>query len=169
MSSRQAGQKSTKASVLSRLVAVARRNPRTSPPPHTIRPVSRELYCDYRCSPCKQDIRALRFSIKIQQYAAQELVTTQLLSHPKHSDLKRLNRYEAQVFSQVGEDGIISEMRFKRTRCRKQKIKTQAAEGSLWFSSSEENDTVDRFSFARNETCHLLWESLICGMKKPCE
>lgn len=25
------------------------------------------------------------------------------------------------------------------------------------------------FSFARNETCYLLWQSLICGMKKPCE
>jgi hypothetical protein len=46
---------------------------------------------------------------------------------------------------------------------------TQAAQGTLWFSPSEENDTVDPFSFARNATCHLLWESLICGMKKPCE
>jgi len=45
---------------------------------------------------------------------------------------------------------------------------TQAAEGSLWFSSLEENATVDPFS-AGNVTCHPLWESLICGMKKPCE
>jgi hypothetical protein len=44
---------------------------------------------------------------------------------------------------------------------------TQAAEGSLWFASSAENDTVDPFSFAGNETYHLLWESLICGMEKP--
>jgi len=46
---------------------------------------------------------------------------------------------------------------------------TQAAEGSFWFSSSEDNNTVDPSSFARNTTCHSLWKALICGMKKPCD
>ena len=36
-----------------------------------------------------------------------------LLSHPKYSDERRLNRYEHKVFSQSGEDGIIGEI-FKR-------------------------------------------------------
>jgi len=36
-----------------------------------------------------------------------------LLSHPRYSDERKLNRYEHKVFSQSGEDGIISEI-FKR-------------------------------------------------------
>lgn len=38
---------------------------------------------------------------------------SELLAHPRYADPKKLNRHEAQVFSQGGEDGILSEI-FRR-------------------------------------------------------
>jgi hypothetical protein len=48
--------------------------------------------------------------VPTQVRTGQELLISQLLSLPRYADPKRLNRYEAQVFSQNGEDGIISEI-----------------------------------------------------------
>jgi len=45
--------------------------------------------------------------------AAQELFHAQLLKEPRYQEPKRLQRFERQVFSQNGEDGIIQEI-FKR-------------------------------------------------------
>jgi hypothetical protein len=42
-----------------------------------------------------------------------EQLARDLMKDPKHSDPKRLNRYEARVYSQAGEDGILQEI-FRR-------------------------------------------------------
>ena len=50
-----------------------------------------------------QDLQELRF-------LQRDLLRAQLLNHPKHSDLKRLNRFELECMSQSGEDGILAEI-----------------------------------------------------------
>ncbi len=56
----------------------------------------------------------LRFDIKyLREAITEQYVQRQMLENPRYQDPKRLNRYEHQVFSQNGEDGIISEI-FRR-------------------------------------------------------
>jgi len=52
----------------------------------------------------------LRAIAELQLRLDKELLTASLLAQPKYQDPKRLNRHEAQVFSQNGEDGVIAEI-----------------------------------------------------------
>jgi len=58
----------------------------------------------------REDLRELRAAAELQLRLDKELLTANLLAQSKYQDPKRLNRYEAQVFSQNGEDGIIAEI-----------------------------------------------------------
>lgn len=58
----------------------------------------------------RSDILIARASLEAQLRIQKEQFTAQLLADPKYADPKRLNRHEAQVFSQNGEDGIIAEI-----------------------------------------------------------
>ena len=58
----------------------------------------------------REDLRGLRAAAELQLRLDKELLTANLLAQSKYQDPKRLNRYEAQVFSQNGEDGIIAEI-----------------------------------------------------------
>jgi hypothetical protein len=58
----------------------------------------------------RDDLLVIRHSTETQLRTGQEFFVSQLLSLPRYADPKRLNRHEAQVFSQNGEDGIISEI-----------------------------------------------------------
>jgi hypothetical protein len=53
----------------------------------------------------------LRFDIKyLRETITEEYIQRQMLENPRYQNPKRLNRHEHQVFSQNGEDGIISEI-----------------------------------------------------------
>lgn len=58
----------------------------------------------------RDDLRELRAVAELQLRLDKELLTANLLAQSKYQDPKRLNRHEAQVFSQNGEDGIIAEI-----------------------------------------------------------
>ena len=58
----------------------------------------------------RDDLRELRAIAELQLRLDKELLTATLLAQPKYQDPKRLNRHEAQVFSQNGEDGAIAEI-----------------------------------------------------------
>jgi len=58
----------------------------------------------------RTDIMLTRATAARQLRLSQELFVTTLLATPRYQDSKRLNRYEGQVFSQNGEDGIIAEI-----------------------------------------------------------
>jgi len=58
----------------------------------------------------RDDLRELRAIAELQLRLDKELLTANLLAQPKYQDPKRLNRHEAQVFSQNGEDGVIAEI-----------------------------------------------------------
>jgi hypothetical protein len=58
----------------------------------------------------RTDIMITRATAARQLRLTQELFVTTLLASSRYDDPKRLNRYEGQVFSQNGEDGIISEI-----------------------------------------------------------
>ena len=58
----------------------------------------------------RSDLLITRATLEAQLRLQKEEFTLQLLSDPRHADPKRLSRYEAQVFSQNGEDGIIAEI-----------------------------------------------------------
>jgi hypothetical protein len=61
----------------------------------------------------RDDLRAVRSAAELQLRLDKELLVAGLLNQPKYQGPKRLNRHEAQVFSQNGEDGIIAEI-FRR-------------------------------------------------------
>lgn len=58
----------------------------------------------------REDLRELRAAAELQLRLDKELLTANLLAQSKYQDPKRLNRHEAQVFSQNGEDGVIAEI-----------------------------------------------------------
>ena len=58
----------------------------------------------------RSDLLLTRASAEAQLRVQKEQFTLSLLAQPRYSDPKRLNRYEAQVYSQNGEDGIIAEI-----------------------------------------------------------
>lgn len=58
----------------------------------------------------RSDILLTRATAQARLRVQKEQFTTQLLANAKYDDPKRLNRHEAQVFSQNGEDGIIAEI-----------------------------------------------------------
>ena len=58
----------------------------------------------------RSDILLTRATAQAQLRVQKEQFTTQLLASTRYDDPKRLNRHEAQVFSQNGEDGIIAEI-----------------------------------------------------------
>ena len=58
-------------------------------------------------------ITATRVAIDIGGHAACEAFAEQLLATPRYADTRKLNRYELQMFSQNGEDGILAEI-FRR-------------------------------------------------------
>ena len=60
----------------------------------------------------RSDVLITRAASEAQLRIQKEQFTAQLLSTPRYADSKRLSRFEAQVFSQNGEDGIIAEIFF---------------------------------------------------------
>ncbi len=58
----------------------------------------------------RSDILLTRATAERQFRLSQEILATTLLSSNRYSDPKKLNRYEGQVFSQNGEDGILAEI-----------------------------------------------------------
>ena len=64
----------------------------------------------------RSDILMTRATAERQLRMSQEHFLTTLLASSRYSDPKKLNRYEGQVFSQNGEDGIIAEI-FSRIGC----------------------------------------------------
>jgi len=58
----------------------------------------------------RSDILLTRATAERQLRVSQEHFLATLLLGPRYSDPKKLNRYEGQVFSQNGEDGIIAEI-----------------------------------------------------------
>lgn len=58
----------------------------------------------------RDDIQLMRAAVTAQLQVEKEFFTAQLLESPRYADPKRLNRYEAQAFSQNGEDGVIAEI-----------------------------------------------------------
>jgi hypothetical protein len=58
----------------------------------------------------RADIRALRSLGATHAGLAGDILRTQLLQSARYADPRHLNHYEGQVFSQNGEDGIISEI-----------------------------------------------------------
>lgn len=58
----------------------------------------------------RSDIMLTRAAADRQFRLSQELFVVTLLAGPRYADPKKLNRYEGQVFSQNGEDGIIAEI-----------------------------------------------------------
>jgi hypothetical protein len=58
----------------------------------------------------RSDLLITRASAEAQLRVLKEQFVQQLLAEPKYADPKRLNRHEAQVYSQNGEDGILAEI-----------------------------------------------------------
>lgn len=58
----------------------------------------------------RSDLLLTRASAEAQLRIQKEQYTLTLLAQPRYADPKRLSRYEAQVYSQNGEDGIIAEI-----------------------------------------------------------
>lgn len=74
----------------------------------------------YQRLPVIREMNTLRRELERQQLLQDAALRTQVeqyvlevLNHPKYADPKRLSQHEGQVFSQNGEDGIISEI-FRR-------------------------------------------------------
>jgi hypothetical protein len=77
--------------------------------------------------PILRELKAIRESLaRIEAQSAaqtallqQQYVDWQLVSNPRYQDARRLNRFERQVYSQNGEDGVIAEI-FRRIGVRTQ-------------------------------------------------
>lgn len=112
----------------------------------------------------REDLRALRAAAESQVRLSKELLIAKLLVQARYQDQKRLNRYEGQVFSQNGEDGIIAEIFSRIGAVSRVFLEVGAGDGmenntayllfqdwsGFWFDSDESNVQAIYKSFGQS-------------------
>jgi hypothetical protein len=111
----------------------------------------------------RSDLLIARASAEAQLRIQKEQFTLDLLAQPKYADLKRLNRLEAQVYSQNGEDGILAEIFSRIGTTNRVFVEFGAGDGTennsaylllkgwsgFWFDGEESNLSTMRRQFAQ--------------------
>lgn len=118
----------------------------------------------------RSDLLITRATLEAQLRVQKEQLSAQILADPKYADAKRLSRYEAQVFSQNGEDGILAEIFARIGVTSRVFVEFGAGDGTenncaylllkgwsgFWFDAEESNLQSIRQHFAKPIQDHRL-------------